>query len=106
MVLVRVRQDDSVEPAIPRRDQPIELDEQPVGIRAAVDQQAPAARPLDEDRVALPDVEDRHCRVARRQLDDDCPGQDDRRHQGNEREAGRARPPSRTGPFRWLPAGH
>jgi hypothetical protein len=106
VVLMRVRQDDSVEPAIPWRDQPIELDEQPVGIRSAVDQQAPAARALDEDRVALPDVEDRHGRVARRPLDDDGRRQDDRRRQGNEREAGRARPTSWSGVFRGLPAGH
>ena len=63
VVLVRVRQDDRVDPPVPRRDPPIELDEQPVGIRPAIDQQAAAARALDEDGVALPDVEDRDPRA-------------------------------------------
>ena len=59
MVLVRVAQDDRVDPAIPRRDPPVEGDEQAIGIGAAVDEEAPAPGALDEDRIALPDVEDR-----------------------------------------------
>ena len=106
VIFVRVRQDDGIEPAIPRRDPPIELDEQPVGIRPAVDEQAPAARALDEDRVALPDVQDRHRRAARGPFDDDRSRQHDRRRQGDEREPGRACPPSWTGMCRGLPAGH
>ena len=53
MVLVRVGQDDDVDPAVPRREAPIERDEQPVRVRSAVDEQPAAARALDEDRVAL-----------------------------------------------------
>jgi hypothetical protein len=58
MVLVRVRQDDRVEPPVPRRDSPIELDEEPVRIGPAVDQEPPPVGALDEDRVALADIED------------------------------------------------
>jgi hypothetical protein len=78
MVLVWVRQDDGIKPAIPRRDPPIELDEQPVWIRSAVDEQAPAARALNEDRIALPDVQDRHRRASRGPFGDDGGRQDDR----------------------------
>ena len=58
MVLVRVGQDEDVDPAIPRRQPSVELDEEPIGIGAAVDQHPPAAAALDEDRIALADVED------------------------------------------------
>ena len=60
MILVRVGEDEQVDPAIPRRQSRVERDEQPVRVRPAVDQQATAATALDEDRVALADVEDRH----------------------------------------------
>jgi hypothetical protein len=43
MVLVRVRQDHRIETPVPGRDPSIELDEQSVGIGAAIDQQAAAA---------------------------------------------------------------
>ena len=45
--------------AVPRRQPPVELDEEPVRIRAAVDEHPSAAAALDEDRVALADVENR-----------------------------------------------
>ena len=62
MILVRVRQDQRVDASIPWRDAAVERDEQAIGIGPAVDQQPTAARALDEDRVALSDVEDRHAR--------------------------------------------
>ena len=58
VVLVRVGQDRRRRSADPTAGSAVERDEQPVGIRSAVDEQPPAARALDEDRVALPDVED------------------------------------------------
>ena len=58
MVLVRVREDDRVDPAVPRRDVPVQDDEQAVGVWATVDQQAPAVCALDQDGVPLPDIED------------------------------------------------
>ena len=57
VVLVRMRQDDEVDPAIPRRDAGIELHQQPLGVRPAVHQHPAAGPALDEDRVALPDIE-------------------------------------------------
>lgn len=38
VVLVRMRQHDQVDPAIPRRDAGVELQEQPIGVRSAVHQ--------------------------------------------------------------------
>jgi len=60
VVLVRVRQDHQVEAPIPRWEALVECLEQSVGIRPAVDDHSSAAIALDEDRVALPDVEHRH----------------------------------------------
>jgi hypothetical protein len=58
VVLVRVGEDEDVDPAIPRRQPLVQRDEQPARIRPAVDDEAPAAAALHEDAVALPDVED------------------------------------------------
>ncbi len=65
VILVRVGQDQGVDPPIPRRDAAVERDQQPVGIRTTVDEQPATVRALDEDRVALPDVEDRNARGCR-----------------------------------------
>jgi hypothetical protein len=62
VILVGVGQDQRVDPSIPRRDVAVERDEQPVGIGSAVDEQSATARALDEDRVALSDIEDRDAR--------------------------------------------
>ena len=43
VILVRVRQDQHVDPAIPRRDPPVQRDKQTPGVGAAIDQQAAAA---------------------------------------------------------------
>ena len=43
VILVRVRQDERVDPAIPRRDPPVQVDEQTLRVGTAIDQQAPAA---------------------------------------------------------------
>ena len=70
VVLVRMGQDDGIDPAVPWRDAPVEVDEQPVRVGTAIDQQATAAGTLDEDRVSLADVHDRDpgdTRWARRQ---------------------------------------
>ena len=62
MILVRVRQDQRVDAPVPRRDPAVEGDEQSVRIRPSVDQEPTAARALDEDRIALSDIEDRDAR--------------------------------------------
>ncbi len=59
VVLMGVAEDDEVEPPIPGRQAGIEGDDQATGVWSAVDEQAAAAPALDEDRVALADVEDR-----------------------------------------------
>ena len=97
VILVRMRQDDHVEAAIPCRDVLIEGDEQPVGIRPAIDEQPAPARRLQQDRVALPDIEHRELRRPIRSLGDGEPGKterpgrrDDQRdeHGGSLRERG------------------
>ena len=62
MILVGVAEDHGLDPTVPWRDATIELDEEPVRVRPAVDQQAAAVRTLDEDGIALPDIEDRDAR--------------------------------------------
>ncbi|HYH92176.1 MAG TPA: hypothetical protein VD763_03370, partial [Candidatus Saccharimonadales bacterium] len=83
MVLVRMREDHRIDPAVPRRDPPIEPHEQSVRVGAAVDEQAATTRPLDEDRVALPDIEDHDARDTGRSTDDDGPRH---RHGHHERQ--------------------
>jgi hypothetical protein len=58
VVLVWMTQDDRVDPAVPRRDPPIEGHQQAIGIGSAVDQEPAASGAFDEDGIALPDVED------------------------------------------------
>jgi hypothetical protein len=77
VILVRVGQDQGVDPAIPRRDAAVEGDQQPVGIRTTVDQQPTAMRALDEDRVALSDIEDRDARRGCRAGGNDAAGDRD-----------------------------
>jgi hypothetical protein len=90
MILVRMRQHDSVDPPVPWRDPSIELDQEPIGIGPAVDQQSTAPRAFDQDRVALTDVEDRDARHARRTADGDGAGG---RHRNDEAQARRAARP-------------
>ena len=70
VILVRVRQDDRVDAAIPRRQSLVEGDEEVARVRPAVDEQPAAPAPLDEDRVALADVDDREARDAVRAVGD------------------------------------
>jgi len=100
VVLVGVGEDDRVEAPVPGRDPRVELDEEAVGIGPTVDEQPAAARPLEEDRVALADVEHRQVgpRVG-------SSGRDER--QGEERateaDGAEAEPPAkRSGPIRRL----
>ena len=57
MVLVGVAQDQDVDPPVPWGNPGIELDDQAIRIRTAVDQQPPTTVALDEDRVTLANVE-------------------------------------------------
>ena len=70
VVLVRVGQHHDVDAAVPRRDPRVELHEEPLGVRPAVDEHPRAPRGLDEDRVALADVEDAQARDPRGGRDD------------------------------------
>jgi len=87
VVLVRVRQDDRVDPAVPWWDPLIERDQEAIGIRPTVDQQPPAPRSLDEDRITLPDVEDRHPHDGGRASHDHAARDGDRGDQGHGRGA-------------------
>ncbi len=90
VVLVRVRQDDDVDAPVPRRQPPIELDEQPIRVGPAVDEQSATARALDEDGVTLPDVEDGEPRDAAWSADRDGAEAADGHDEGQGREADRA----------------
>ncbi len=57
VVLVGVRQHEQIQPPIPWRDPLIELSQQAVGIGTGVDQDPSAGRSLEQDRVALADIE-------------------------------------------------
>jgi len=58
VILVGMGEDDEVDPAVPGRDAGIEGDDEAVGVGAAVDEHAAAARAGHEDGIALADVED------------------------------------------------
>lgn len=64
VILVRMGQDDDVDAPIPRWQALVERHDEAPGVRTAIDQEAAAARSLQEDRIALPDVEDRQARDA------------------------------------------
>jgi hypothetical protein len=87
VVLVGVGEDDEVDPAVPRRNPRVQGHEQPIGVRATVHEQPPSPRRLDEDCVALANVEhddvDAPVRPRRRRHDS---------RGDNEREDGRERP--------------
>ena len=57
VVLVRVRQHDDVDPPIPGRDPRVELEQQAVRVRPAVDEHPGAVARLEQDRVPLTDVQ-------------------------------------------------
>ena len=60
VILVRVGQHHHVEPAVPCRNALAEERHESVWIRTGVDQHSPAVGSLEQDRVALADVEHRH----------------------------------------------
>lgn len=91
VVVVRVRQHDSIQDADPRRPQGRE---RRVGLRAAVDEDAGAGH-LDEHGIALPDVEDHHPeRRGGRRLGHRQDRRDDRRG-GEQRRRAREAPAHR-----------
>jgi len=71
MILVRMGQDQDVDPAVPGRQATIELDQEAIRVRSAIDQHPRATTALDEDRIALSDVENRDPRRAVGPMGDD-----------------------------------
>jgi hypothetical protein len=57
VVLVRMGQDDDVDPPLPPRQPLAEAPQQEIGVRAAVEQHRRARRCFHEDRIPLPDVQ-------------------------------------------------
>ena len=91
VVLVRMRQHQDVDAAIPRRQALVERGQHPARVRAAIDHHAAPTSALDEDPVALPDVHhDDVGRAIGSVRDDD--GEPDRRsgkrERGEPRQAG------------------
>jgi hypothetical protein len=81
VVLVRMRQDEQVDPTIPGRQSTIQRDEQAARIGASVNQQPAATIALDEDRVALADIEDVDADMPIRPVGGDQDQADDARRQ-------------------------
>jgi hypothetical protein len=98
VVLVRVGEDDDIDPAVPRRQALVERDQQPPWIGPTVDQQAPAPPALDEDRVTLSDVEQDDVGHAARPVGDGQREPEDRTGQGD-----RCDPRAPAGPPRGTP---
>jgi hypothetical protein len=100
MVLVGVRKDDRVDPPVPGWEASIQGDQEAVRVGSAVDQQPPAARSLDQDGIALADVEDRDpsgaARSSQRHSTDDSRGDDECHGQGAFDGAVAVRRPSST----------
>ncbi len=85
VVLVRMGQDHGIDPPVPRRDPRVEHDEQPIRVGAAIHEKPSAAGTLDEDRVALADVEDRDAGDPGRSCSQDAAGHRDRDDEGDRR---------------------
>jgi hypothetical protein len=87
MVVVRMRQDDRVEPSVPGRNIPIEYVQEDAAVGAAVDEDSAASIALQEDRVALADVEHDHMDRAVRARGDHAAGEGDHEGGGDQRPA-------------------
>jgi hypothetical protein len=87
VVLVGVGEDERIDAAVPRRDALVERHEQPVRVRPAIDEHPPAARTLDENRVALTDVENGDLRSAVRPMHQHERGTRDRYRQSDCRQS-------------------
>ncbi len=96
MVLVRVGQDQEVDPPIPGRQPGVERQQEPIRVRSAVDQQPPAPSALDQDRVALADVEDRDPDPAVGSVRRSDHDRDEAQGQDQREDAREARPDERT----------
>jgi len=59
---VRMGEDEDIDPAIPRRESLVEVDEEPIGVGPAVHDHPAAGAAFDEDGITLADVEDNHAR--------------------------------------------
>ena len=64
VVLVRVGEHEDVEPPVPRRDARVEREQDAIRVRPTVDQHPRAGPGLEQDGIALPDVEDRQACLA------------------------------------------
>ena len=71
VILVRVREHEDVHAPVPGRQALVERDQESTGIRSAVDDHPAAAAALDQDPVALADVQDDHARHAVGPMGDD-----------------------------------
>ena len=78
VVVVRVSQDQGINASIPGRQPLVERDEESVRIGAAIDQESAPAGTLDQNRVALPDVEHDDPGPAVRSVERDSDAADDR----------------------------
>jgi hypothetical protein len=78
VVLVRVRQDQGIDASVPGRQPLVERDEESVRIGAAIDKESAPAGTLDQNRVALPDIQYDDPGPAVRSVERDSDAADDR----------------------------
>jgi len=100
VVLVGVGEHEDVDPAVPRRQSLVKGADQAGRVGPTVDEEAPPGAALDEDAIALADVQDRHAHDARRPIHD-REAEGDRR--GDEGDRGEARAAGRGGSARLAP---
>jgi hypothetical protein len=106
MILVRMADDDDIHPAVPWRQPFVERHDQAVRIRAGIEQHARAPPALDQDGVALADVEHDHRGRAVRTMMDDEGDSPDRHHEGDRGDPrGPDRERSPPDPSRWVGRG-
>jgi hypothetical protein len=103
VVFVRVGQHQDVDASVPGRQSLIEGDEEASRIGPTIDEEPPAAATLDQDSIALTDIEDNHAHEpvwVMRQRDGQPHGgrgERDRRHARASGVAGRSLAPARDG---------
>jgi len=90
VVLVRVAEDEQVDPPIPRWQVGIERDEEAVRVGSAVDEKARPTIAVDEDRVTLADIEHGDPDMTVRAAHDDRPEAPDGDDEGDDGDSGGA----------------
>jgi hypothetical protein len=91
VVFVGMGQDQQVDPPVPRRQPGIQRNQQAIRIRPPIDEHPAAAAAVNEDRIALPDIQNADVDLPVRAMLDEQNEGDDRHDHGHGGEAFHAR---------------